>query len=95
VTARVEIRPGSDADFATLVAVLAEHHWFTDCLVRQQRGGGVLLVAWLDGRPAGEVFLECERRLRSPRSAGSFPVCPGSATWRSSGHSGGAASARP
>jgi GNAT superfamily N-acetyltransferase len=60
VTARVEIRPGSDADFARLVAVLGEHHWFTDCLARQQRGGGVLLVAWLDGRPAGEVFLECE-----------------------------------
>jgi len=60
VTGRVEVRPGSDADFATLVAVLGEHHWFTDCLARQQRGGGVLLVAWLDGRPAGEVFLECE-----------------------------------
>jgi len=60
VTARVEIRPGSDADLATLVAVLGEHHWFTDRLARQQRGGGVLLVAWLDGRPAGEVFLECE-----------------------------------
>jgi GNAT superfamily N-acetyltransferase len=60
VTARVEIRPGSDADFARLVAVLGEHHWFTDRLARQQRGGGVLLVAWLEGRPAGEVFLEFE-----------------------------------
>jgi GNAT superfamily N-acetyltransferase len=60
VTGRVEVRPGSDADFATLVAVLGERHWFTDRLARQQRGGGVLLVAWLDGRPVGEVFLECE-----------------------------------
>jgi GNAT superfamily N-acetyltransferase len=60
VTARVEIRPGSDADFATLVAVLGERHWFTDRLARQQRGGGVVLVAWLEGRPVGEVFLECE-----------------------------------
>jgi GNAT superfamily N-acetyltransferase len=60
MTAKVEIRPGSFADLATLVAVLGERHWFTDRLARQQRGGGVLLVAWLDGRPVGEVFLECE-----------------------------------
>jgi GNAT superfamily N-acetyltransferase len=60
MTAKAEIRPASDAELATLVAVLGERHWFTDRLARQQRGGGVLLVAWLDGRPAGEVFLECE-----------------------------------
>ena len=50
VTAKVEVRPGSDADLATLVAVLGERHFFTDSLARQQRGGGVLLVAWLDGQ---------------------------------------------
>jgi GNAT superfamily N-acetyltransferase len=60
VTATAEVRPASDADLAALVAVLGERHWFTDRLARQQRGGGVLLVAWLDGRPVGEVFLECE-----------------------------------
>ena len=60
MTAKVQIRPASDAELATLVAVLGERHWFTDRLARQQRGGGVLLVAWLDGRPVGEVFLECE-----------------------------------
>jgi GNAT superfamily N-acetyltransferase len=60
VTAKVEIRPGSAADLAALVAVLGQRHFFTDRLARQQRGGGVLLVAWLDGRPAGDVFLECE-----------------------------------
>jgi GNAT superfamily N-acetyltransferase len=59
VTAKVEIRPGSAADLATLVAVLGERHWFSDRLARQQRGGGVLLVAWLDGRPVGDVFLDC------------------------------------
>jgi GNAT superfamily N-acetyltransferase len=59
VTAKLEVRRGSDADLATLVAVLGEHHWFTDRLARQQRGGGVLLVAWLDGQPAGDVFLDC------------------------------------
>ena len=50
MTAKVEVRPGSDADLATLVAVLGERHFFTDSLARQQRGGGVLLVAWLDGQ---------------------------------------------
>jgi GNAT superfamily N-acetyltransferase len=60
VTAKVEVRPGSDADLAVLVAVLGERHWFTDRLVRQQRGGGVLLVAWLDDRPVGDVYLDCE-----------------------------------
>ena len=60
MTAKAEIRPASDAELATLVGVLGERHWFTDRLARQQRGGGVLLVAWLDGRPVGEVFLEYE-----------------------------------
>jgi GNAT superfamily N-acetyltransferase len=60
MAAEAEIRPGSDADLAALVAVLGERHWFTDRLARQQRGGGVLLVAWLDGRPIGDVFLACE-----------------------------------
>jgi GNAT superfamily N-acetyltransferase len=60
MTAKAEIRPASDAELATLVAVLGGRRWFTDRLARQQRGGGVLLVAWLEGRPVGEVFLECE-----------------------------------
>jgi GNAT superfamily N-acetyltransferase len=60
VTAKAEIRPAFADDLATLVAVLGERHWFSDRLARQQRGGGVLLVAWLDGRPVGEVFLECD-----------------------------------
>jgi hypothetical protein len=94
VTAKVEIRPGSAADLATLVAVLGERHWFTDRLARQQQGGGVLLVAWLDSRPVGDVFLECGPPP-SPRSAGTFLVCPGSTTWRSPGRSRDAASAPP
>jgi GNAT superfamily N-acetyltransferase len=58
VTTRVEIRPGSAADLATLVEALGERHWFADRLARQERGGGLVLVAWLEGRPAGEVFLD-------------------------------------
>jgi hypothetical protein len=61
MTAGAEIRPGSADDLTVLVAVLGEGHWFSDRLARQQRGGGVVvLVAWLEGRPVGEVFLECE-----------------------------------
>jgi GNAT superfamily N-acetyltransferase len=60
VTANLEIRPAFDDDLATLVAKLGERHWFTDRLAWQQRGGGVLLVAWLEGHPVGEVFLDCE-----------------------------------
>jgi GNAT superfamily N-acetyltransferase len=57
VTARVEIRAGSVADLEALVAVLGQRGYFSDRLVRQQRGDGVLLVAWLDGRPVGDGFL--------------------------------------
>ena len=60
MTANLEIRPASDDDLASLVAALGERHWFTDRLVRQQRGGGVVLVAWLEGRPVGELFLDFE-----------------------------------
>jgi len=60
MTAAVEIRPGSADDLTVLVAVLGERHWFTDRLARQRRGGGVVLVAWLEGRPVGEVFLDLE-----------------------------------
>jgi len=63
--AKAEVRPASDAELATLVGVLGERHWFTDRLARQQRGGGVLLVAWLEGRPVGEVFLDCKAATES------------------------------
>jgi GNAT superfamily N-acetyltransferase len=75
MTAKAEIRPASDAELATLVAVLGERHWFTDRLARQQRGGGVLLVAWLEGRPVGEVFLECEA-AREPEVRWHLPGVP-------------------
>jgi GNAT superfamily N-acetyltransferase len=58
VTTKVEIRPGSAVDLATLVEALGERHFFTDRLARQQQGAGVVLVAWLDGRPVGDVFLD-------------------------------------
>jgi hypothetical protein len=94
VTAKAEIQAASDADLATLVAKLGERHWFTDRLARQQRGGGVLLVAWLEDRPVGEVFLDCEP-ANEPEVRRQLPGCPGSTTWRSWGRFGGAASAPP
>jgi GNAT superfamily N-acetyltransferase len=55
----LEIRRGSDADLDALVAVFRdERSFFGDCLVKQQAGGGVLLVAWFDGWPVGDVFLD-------------------------------------
>jgi GNAT superfamily N-acetyltransferase len=60
MAAKAEIRPGSKADLAALVAVLGGRHFFSERLGRQQQGGGVLLIAWLDGRPVGDVFLDCE-----------------------------------
>ena len=54
----MEIRPASAGDLEPLGAVFAsERGFFADCLSRQEAGGGVLLVAWLDGWPAGDVFL--------------------------------------
>ena len=55
----MEVREASEADLAALVAVLGQRHFFTDRLARQHGGGGVLLAAWLDGRPVGDVFVDC------------------------------------
>jgi GNAT superfamily N-acetyltransferase len=54
----VEVRRAAPADLAALVAVLGQRHFFADRLARQRDGRGVLLVAWLDGRPVGDVFLD-------------------------------------
>ena len=54
----MEIRPAAAGDLEPLVAVFgAERRFFADCLATQEAGGGVLLVAWVDGRPVGDVFL--------------------------------------
>jgi GNAT superfamily N-acetyltransferase len=54
----MEIRGASAGDLEPLVAIFgAERRFFAHCLTRQAAGEGVLLVAWLDGRPVGDVFL--------------------------------------
>jgi GNAT superfamily N-acetyltransferase len=57
----VEVRRAFDDDLGPLMAVFgSSRHFFGDCLATQGRGDGVLLVAWLDGRPVGDVFLARE-----------------------------------
>ena len=51
----MEIWPGSDADLPALVAALGQRHFFTGRLASQRAGAGVLLVAWVDGQPVGDV----------------------------------------
>ena len=56
----MEIRPGSDADLPALVAALGQRHFFTGHLANQRAGAGILLVAWVDGQPVGDVYLDRE-----------------------------------
>lgn len=56
---KLEVRRASDADLGPLVAAFGSRHFFGDCLARQGVGDGVLLVARLDERPVGDVFLAC------------------------------------
>jgi GNAT superfamily N-acetyltransferase len=58
--AEMEVRPASGADLGALVAALGQRPFFADCLARQGSGRGVLLVAWVGGRPVGDVFLTWE-----------------------------------
>jgi GNAT superfamily N-acetyltransferase len=60
VAGELEIRPGADADLPDLVSVLGQRRWFSERLARQGAGGGVLLLAWLVGRPVGDVYLDLE-----------------------------------
>jgi hypothetical protein len=91
---KLEVRRASDDDLGPLVAAFGSRHFFGDCLARQGGGDGVLLVAWLDGRPVGDVFL-ARHPAEEPRSAAGFRASPGSSTWRWPASSSGAASAPP
>jgi GNAT superfamily N-acetyltransferase len=56
----VEIRGAAEADLAALVATFQGRHYFAGALARQRGGRGVLLVAWLGGRPVGDVSVSFE-----------------------------------
>jgi GNAT superfamily N-acetyltransferase len=57
---RVEVRVAGPDDLATMVAVLGQGRFFADRLARQEAGRGLLLVALVDGRPVGDVYLWLE-----------------------------------
>jgi GNAT superfamily N-acetyltransferase len=61
VGARLQIRPGAEAELPALVGALGQRPFFADRLARQHQGRGLLLVAWLGDRPVGDVYL-----LREP-----------------------------
>jgi len=60
VGAKLQIRPGADAELPALVEALGERPFFVDRLARQHQERGVLLVAWLGDRPVGDVYLLAE-----------------------------------
>jgi GNAT superfamily N-acetyltransferase len=59
--AKIQIRPGAATELPALVEALGQRPFFADRLARQHQGRGVLLVAWLDDHPVGDVYL-----LREP-----------------------------
>jgi GNAT superfamily N-acetyltransferase len=71
----LEVRRASGADLGPLGAVFGgSRHFFGDCLAREE-GDGVLLVAWLDGRPVGDVFL-ARHEAREPEVRRWLPGVP-------------------
>jgi GNAT superfamily N-acetyltransferase len=73
--ATVEIRPAVDSDLAALVSTFQGRHFFADALARQRSGRGVLLVAWLDDGPVGDVYVSLEP-VREPRIRAHLPGVP-------------------
>jgi ribosomal protein S18 acetylase RimI-like enzyme len=51
------IRPARDEDLAALVEELEQEEFFADRLARQAAGQGLLLTAWQEHRPIGDVYL--------------------------------------
>src|ERR1700730_6248678 len=57
----VDVRQACDADMMPLYRAMGSADFFAERLVRQEKGNGVLFVAWLDGEPVGDVYLWLER----------------------------------
>jgi GNAT superfamily N-acetyltransferase len=56
----LHIRPARDSDLGALVEELDQRPFFADRLERQASGRGLLLTAWQDDRPIGDVYLWLE-----------------------------------
>jgi GNAT superfamily N-acetyltransferase len=55
-----DIRRARDEDLPALIDALGQRYYFAERLDRQRAGRGVLLVAWLDGKPVGDVYVWLE-----------------------------------
>jgi GNAT superfamily N-acetyltransferase len=56
----LHIRPARSTDLAALTGELGQGPYFVDRLSRQQAGRGLLLTAWRDDHPIGDVYLWLE-----------------------------------
>jgi ribosomal protein S18 acetylase RimI-like enzyme len=56
----VQIRPARVADLAILTGTFGDDDFFEDRLARQRAGRGVLLSAWADEKPIGDVYVWLE-----------------------------------
>ncbi len=61
-----DLRPACADDVIPFTKAFGDYEFFTDRLRRQRKGLGVLFVAWLDDRPAGDVYLWLERAEEEP-----------------------------
>jgi GNAT superfamily N-acetyltransferase len=62
----LRIRPAEATDLAALTEELGQAPFFTDRLNRQAKGHGLLLTAWLNTRPIGDVYLWLEEAEEAP-----------------------------
>jgi len=60
------VRSARSADLEPFAAALGDHEFLIDRLDRQRKGLGVLFVAWLRYRPAGNVYLWLEEAEERP-----------------------------
>jgi len=56
----LHIRAARQTDLAALTRSLGQRPFFVDRLARQEAGRGLLLTAWHDERPVGDVYLWLE-----------------------------------
>ena len=72
---RLTIRPATRKDHPALVAALGQRDFFADRIGRARHKLGELLVAWIDGKPVGDVYLWCEQ-FEEPELVEAFPNAP-------------------
>jgi ribosomal protein S18 acetylase RimI-like enzyme len=70
-----EVRPLSSAELEVVVDALGQRVHYLDRLARQEAGSGEQLVAWLDSRPVGAVFLWLSH-IEEPEIARRLPGVP-------------------